>query len=102
LTFRRLAAADLEIIEAANWYDDQRPNLGSDFIDEVEAALVRIRRDPLLYGRLEHFGGRDDVRRCTLSRFPYLVIYRYRPDETLVIAVSHARRKPLYWLERLT
>jgi plasmid stabilization system protein ParE len=101
LIFRRLPAADLEIFEAAEWYDNQRPRLGDDFTEEVENAFDRICRDPLLYPRVEHFSARDDVRRCLLHRFPYLVIYRHRPDEILVAAVSHVRRKPYYWLERL-
>jgi ParE toxin of type II toxin-antitoxin system, parDE len=50
---------------------------------------------------IEHFVGDADVRRCVLHRFPHLVIYRHKPEEILVVAVSHARRKPFYWLERL-
>jgi hypothetical protein len=46
LTFRVLAAADLEIVEAALWYDGQRPNLGDEFVQEVAHAFERIQRDP--------------------------------------------------------
>ncbi len=68
---------------------------------EVEDAFDRICQDPLIYPRVEHFSDRDEIRRCLLHRFPYLVIYRYRPDAILVVAISHVRRKPFYWLERL-
>ena len=102
MIFRVLTAAELEVIEAAVWYDEQRPNLGDEFLQELAGAFERIRTDPLLFGRLEQFAGRDEVRRCLVSRFPYVVIYRYQPEETLVIAVSHVRRKPYYWLERMT
>jgi plasmid stabilization system protein ParE len=101
LTFRVLAAAELEVIEAAVWYDEQRPNLGDEFLQQLADALHRIRTDPLLFARLEQLAGHEDVRRCLLIRFPYLVIYRYRPEETLIVAVSHVRRKPFYWLERV-
>lgn len=36
-----------------------------------------------------------------MHRFQYAVIYLCRPDESLVIAVAHTRRRPLYWLDRL-
>jgi len=101
LTFRVLTAAELEIIESAVWYDEQRANLGDEFLPELAGAFALIRTDPLLFGRLEQFAGRDDGRRCLVNRFPYIVIDRYRPEETLVVAVSHVRRKPLYWLERM-
>jgi toxin ParE1/3/4 len=91
----------LEIEEAAEWYDHQRPHLGDDFAEDVENAFDRICRDPLIHARLEHFSARNDIRRCLPHRFPYLVVYRYRPDEILVVAVMHVRRKPYYWLERL-
>ena len=102
MKFRRLAAADQEIKVAADWYDDLIPGLGDDFVAEVEAVLARVREHPMLYGRLQNFGGRDDVRHCPLERSPYFINYRTRPEEILVVAVSHARRKPFYWLERLS
>lgn len=64
-------------------------------------SFERIGRNPLLYARVERMAGRQDIRRCRLHRFPYLVIFRYRFDETLIVAVAHVRRKPFYWLERL-
>lgn len=101
MNFRRLPAAELEISEAAEWYDGQRSNLGDDFTAEVESAFERICRDPLLFARVERFRGHIDIRRYLVHRFPYLIIYRYRPDETLIVAVTHVRRKPFYWLKRL-
>ena len=49
-------AADLEINEAADFYDFRSPGLGSIFIDEVERAMEIISRFPessrLANGRL--------------------------------------------------
>ncbi len=101
MAFRILMAAELEAVQAALWYDEQRPSLGDEFLQELTDAWERIRSDPLLFGRLEHFAGDNDVRRCLLRRFPYVVIYCFRPQETLVVAVSHVRRKPFYWLEQV-
>lgn len=49
----------------------------------------------------ETYAGEHDVRRCLLDRFAYLIVFACLTDETLVVAVAHARRKPLYWLKRL-
>ncbi len=102
MTFTVLPEAELEASEAVIWYDDQRFGLGDDFLIEFTQVLDRIRRGPAELPRLEAYTGRHVVRRCLLKRFPYLVIFVCQPEEVLVVAVSHARRRPLYWLERLT
>jgi hypothetical protein len=96
-----LREAELESAEAAAWYDDRQDGLGDSFLSEVAAALGRIRSDPLSFSRLETHIGPYDVRRCILKRFPYLVIFAPRPNEVLVVAIAHVRRRPLFWLERL-
>jgi len=50
-----LPETELEAAEAAIWYDDQRPGLGDDFLDELGRALDHIRRDPTESPRLESF-----------------------------------------------
>jgi len=101
VTFTVLPEAELEAAEAALWYDDQRPTLGDDFLIELEQAFDLLRRSPANASRLESYGGQHDVRRYLLKRFPYLVIFVHRPEQVVVVAISHARRRPLYWLERL-
>ena len=93
--------AELESAEAAAWYDDQRSGLGDEFLTELAEAFSRIRHDRQVFARLETYTGAYAVRRCVLRRFPYLVVFTCLAEETLVVAVAHARRKPLYWLERL-
>jgi plasmid stabilization system protein ParE len=96
-----LSVAELEAAAAACWYDDQRPGLGDEFFIELQNVFERIIAMPRSQSPLEQYSGPHEVRRCRLDRFPYVVIFRYRSDEVLVVAVSHARRRPFYWLERL-
>jgi hypothetical protein len=96
-----LREAELESAEAAAWYDDREAGLGDEFLSEVADAIVQIGRDPQSFSRLESYTGRYEIRRCVLQRFPYLIIFVCRPDEAFVVAVAHARRRPMYWLERL-
>lgn len=101
MSFRVLLEAELEAADAAIWYDDQRSGLGDEFLTEVERAFARVRRNPAEFPKLESYRGPHDVRRCLLKRFPYLVIFVSRPEEVVVVAVSHARRRPHYWIERI-
>jgi hypothetical protein len=97
-----LHEAELEAAEAAAWYDDPRVGLGDEFLAEVKETIAEIAGERETFSRLESYARLHDVRRCLLDRFPYLIIFACRPSETLVVAIAHAHRRPLYWLERLT
>jgi hypothetical protein len=99
--FRLLSVAELEAADAAIWYEDQRHGLGGEFLAALEESFDRIRDAPSALPLLEHLSGSAEIRRCLLHRFPYVVIFQCRPEELLVVAVSHVRRRPLHWLERL-
>lgn len=88
--------ADLEINEAADWYEARGQGLAPEFFRILDACIESIRRDPLLnpvvYG---------EARRAVLRRFPYSVIYAVRNEEIIVIACIHGRRDPKSWRDRL-
>jgi toxin ParE1/3/4 len=90
VNFKILAAADVESLEAAAWYDDQRLGLGDDFLTELDRVYERVRTAPGSCSLLESYPGPHEIRRCLLGRFPYLVIFLCRPDEVVVLVVSHA------------
>jgi hypothetical protein len=99
---RILAEARAEAVEAAAWYESRSNGLGAELLDEVEKALQRIEMAPQSFATWEPYDGPEEFRRCILKRFPYVVIFMHRPTEVVVVAISHARRRPAYWLERLT
>lgn len=101
MIFRVLPEAEGEAIAAAVWYDKRQPFLGDEFLAAVDDALNTIRRSPESLSRMEQYSGPLDIRRILLKRFPYAVMVLCRPEETVVVAVAHTRRRPLYWLERL-
>ena len=90
------AKADAEVTAAARYYEAQAEALGSSFLEELDAALERIKAHPQAAPSV----GRE-IRRAILRRFPYSVFYAVEPDRIRVLAVAHQKRRPNYWLDRL-
>jgi hypothetical protein len=38
------------------------------------------------------------LRKAMLHRFPYVVAFDVHPDQVLVLAIAHGKRRPLYWV----
>jgi toxin ParE1/3/4 len=93
LIFRPVAQAEFD--DAAQWYEAQRPGLGSDFVAEVQQVLDTIANHPQRYPVVE-----GDVRAAPVARFPDCVYYRVKPARVVVIAVLHAARDPSIWQGR--
>ena len=92
--------ARAELRSAALWYDERRPGLGDEFISEVSAALGRIGDAPGSYPPWPHTRAAGPlIRKATIHRFPYVIAFEQH-ELLLVLAVAHAKRRPLYWLTR--
>ncbi len=90
------AEAEAELGRAFEYYERQQTGLAGDFRREFEAALQRVRDNPLSYPTEESTGARY----CPLRRFPYTLVYVELDDRVWVSAVAHQRRRPRYWLDR--
>lgn len=91
-----LTPAEEEMLEASAYYEGQARGLGRDFLAEVRRAVDSIVENPRL-GRIV----RLPIRRRLMRRFPFGILYRIDPQEIVIIAVMHLRRRPGYWAERL-
>ena len=92
---RFLRPAELEMLDAAKYYELQATGLGADFLDKIDAAIQDISENPERWPIIK-----DSVRRRLVYRFPYALLYRVDPDEVLVQATMHLRRRPDYWFNR--
>lgn len=95
--------ADEEVDSAVDWYQEQREGLGAEFFAELRRDLVSVaaapRSWPLWPGvRTETLG----VRRFLMSRFPFALPYLVIEERIVVLAVAHVRRRPGYWLRRVS
>jgi toxin ParE1/3/4 len=96
-----LLAASAEMADAAAWYDARVSGLGERFLGEAEAAFARIDETPFEGPPWRHRRLPDGVRRMFLRSFPYSAVYIVEP-RPVVVAVAHARRRPGYWVKRLS
>lgn len=87
--------AEQELIEAASYYDAQRPGLGSTFLDEVERAINQVRENPEAAPLINRL-----VRRKLVRRFPYSLMYSVQPTGIHILAIANQRRRPFYWRGR--
>lgn len=88
-------AAELEVAEAATWYEEQRSGLGQRFLTAVRKAAVDAAGSPHQYA-LVH----GDLRRILVHRFPYALIFRETHDELFIAACYHLHRDPNVWRSR--
>jgi toxin ParE1/3/4 len=88
------AAAEADLRDAQEWYEHQRPGLGSEFLISVAEALTRLeespKRSPLYY---------RGFRRVLTQRFPYKLFYRIEGDAVIVFRILHAARDHARQLE---
>jgi plasmid stabilization system protein ParE len=93
--------ARAELRSAAIWYDERRPGLGDEFISEISTSLDRVRGAPESYSAWPGTRAEDPlIRKATIQRFPYVIAFEKHAQHVLVLAVAHAKRRPLYWLTR--
>lgn len=94
ISFQRQAQQDL--LQAAQYYDEQLPGLGREFADEVYRNLEQLAENPGM-GRVTA----ASTKTWQMRKFPYGIVYRISDDALIVVAISHHRQKPDYWLHRL-
>jgi len=66
--YRFLPPAEEEMTEASLFYEGASTGLGSDFLDDVQRALDRLRQQPRLGRAID-----ENLRRMLLHRFRQLV-----------------------------
>ncbi len=82
-------AAQVDIEEAALWYERRGPGLGLAFLRAIDVAFKQIQqspeRFPLIY---------ENARRIRIRRFPYLAYFVSTERGIQVVACLHGSRDP--------
>ena len=90
----------VEVEEAIETYEEQRPGRGERFAAALRATFARIEEAPLAFARTR-FVRRPTVRRAKVLRFPYVVFYYVLRGEPYIVAVAHGKRAEGYWRTRM-
>ena len=89
--------AEAEFLESVGFYETRVNGLGQAFIDELESTIKLVCGAP----QQNKIECEPDIRRVSLQRFPFSLIYRVKRPLIQILAVAHDRRRPQYWLDRL-
>ena len=89
------SAAATDLTTAYDWYEEQSPGLGAEFLRAVDAVFATAQRTPELFPPV-----RGRTRRALLRRFPYGVFFTGAEDDVVVLGVVHSRRHPRVWQSR--
>jgi plasmid stabilization system protein ParE len=81
-----------DIRSARDWYERQRPGLGTRFGEELDAAMSAIQQWPLLYAVIYR-----DIRRAMTRHFPYAIYFIVDNERINVLRVLHHARDPRQW-----
>jgi plasmid stabilization system protein ParE len=100
--FRIESEASAELEAAALWYDNQRPGLGAEFLETVDAALDHIARWPHAAQLVPGVAADVLARKAPVEKFPYHIAYLEMPEAIRILAFAHDRREPRYWHSRVT
>ncbi len=95
LEVRLRPEAELDLEDAALWYEEQSTGLGHQFLDEAMTSLSAIAESPLLYSVVHR-----NTRRALMHRFPFGIYFRIESNVVLVMAIMHGSRNPQRWKSR--
>lgn len=92
---RFLEEAQDEFLEQISYYEEQQAGLGDRFRQSLEAATDLVSAHPKLGSQWKL-----RTRRVFPKGFPFSLVYRIEPEELVVFAVAHFKRRPAYWRNR--
>ena len=95
------APAQLDLLAATVWYEEQREGLGDGFVSAVASVFKRVRdTDEFVTAPILRLTSAV-VRRERTRRFPYAVYFVEDAAARRVIAVLHGGRDPSTWQSRI-
>jgi len=89
------AFAELDAIDAANWYNEKREGLGEEFVLALDAKINAIQRNPTHFQVVY-----KNIRRALTERFPYGIFFIVEDEIIYVLAIQHTSINPKIWKKR--
>ena len=96
MTFEFHPEAEVELIEAAAYYERHVPGLGERFQSEIRRVVDLLVSQPQIGAPVD-----SDLRKFVLPRFPFALYYSITADVLRIEVVAHHSRRPGYWKDRI-
>ncbi len=90
------SAAETDIQDAYDYYEECRQGLGQDFVLCIEESLDKIIRNPNRYPVIH-----KNIPRILVKRFPFGIFFVVQKNTIIVMAVMHGSRSPGRWKIRM-
>ncbi len=87
IEIRPLAAT--EIIEAYDWYEEQRLGLGDEFLEDLDHFYDTLQTNPLTFSYYD-----KPVRDGKLNRFPYTIAYEVIGNIIVIYSIFMVKQHP--------
>ncbi len=92
---RFCSEAAMEIEDAIDWYLPRSFDVAQRFHRALADVLREIESDPSRFARI-HL----DFQYGRVVGFPYICVFREKPDHIQILAIAHTSRKERYWIDR--
>ena len=89
LEFRQ--RANIDVLEAWTYYEEQQDGLGTRFVQRLDELLEKIAANPQHYAFIDHTKSRRDA---ALIIFPYIVVFEIIGDVVLIYRVFNTHQNP--------
>ncbi len=93
---RLRSEAEKDIGGAAFWYENQREDLGAQFLDEILDTLKAVAQQPSLFPVVYR-----GTRRALIHKFPFGIYHQISKKTVIILAVMHSSRNPQNWRQRI-
>ena len=87
--------ASTDYVQALRWYANRIRKAARGFENEVERVTAILAGNPMRYPECD-----AGCREAALTRYPYSLVYRIEPHESIFVALEHPSREPGYWANR--
>jgi plasmid stabilization system protein ParE len=82
---------------AYDYYEEQRQDLGEEFLEELVKKYDDLTEHPQHYGYIDN---QDIIRDVKIDRFPYVIVFEIMEQRVIVYAIHNTYRHPRRKLKR--
>jgi plasmid stabilization system protein ParE len=79
--------AKREMHKAKRWYNKKEAGLGDSLLEEANQKVVKLALTPLMHSIFRY-----NLRRSSLQRFPYSILYLVESSTVIIIAFLHHKQ----------